>query len=450
MRDNKKLSAVEKLKLIKSGKLSAVENIQSFIDAINKDNKKGRAINAILHLNDDALLQAKEVDSKLKSGKAGDLAGLAIAVKSNINVKGLNATCASNTLSDYMSPYDATVIEKIKAQDGIIIGLTNMDEFASGSSGESSAFGACKNPRVEDRIPGGSSSGSAASVVAEFCDIALGSDTGGSIRNPASHCGCVGFKPSYGVVSRYGLIDLAMSLDQIGPLASCVDDAKLMFNVIKGKDVRDATSIDLHGSSKIGKINIGIPKVAADSDILKLIEAKVKEVCEKNDWKIQDINIKHIDLGIQTYYPINYVEFASGTRKFDGRRYGKKIEDSCGEEVLRRILGGQMISQEEFSGRYYKKALDAKAIIDKEFQKAFEKVRCIVMPVVPKLPGKLGEKLSLEEGYAYDTLSVLANLAEIPAISVPAGEIKGIPVGIQILCQKGRDNQLLDIAREFE
>jgi len=446
------MSVIQKLKLIKSGKLSAFENIKKFLEVIEKDNQKGKKINAILQLNPNALLQAKEVDSKLKSGKAvGKLCGLAVAVKANINVKGLNTSCGSKTLADYESAYDATVIEKIKKQDGIIIGMANMDEFACGSTGESSAFGATKNPKALDRIPGGTSSGSAAAIAAGFCDIAIGSDTGGSLRNPASHCGVVGFKPSYAMVSRYGLIDSAMSFDQIGSLANNVEAAKLLFEVIKGKDDRDASSREFEEEkANIKKIKIGIPKIKASPEILKLIEEKVKEVIQKQSWKTENIEIKHINLGIQTYYPIQYVEFASGTRKFDGRRYGKKIEESCGEEVLRRILGGQEISQEEFAGRYYKKALDAKAIIAEEFSKAFDRVDCIVMPVVPKLPHKLGEKISIEDEYNYDTLSVLANLAEIPAISVPGAEIKGIPVGVQILCARGKDKQLLDIAQEFE
>jgi len=447
------MKAVEKLELIKKGKLTAEENIKEFLAKIREMNPD---INAILQVNDNALLEAKEVDSNIRRGKVGKLAGLAVAVKSNICVAQLKATCASKTLENYTSPYNATVIDKIRAEGGIIIGMTNMDEFASGSSGESSAFGACKNPKAIERIPGGSSSGSAASIAADFCDLALGSDTGGSIRNPASHCGVVGMKPSYGAISRYGLIDLAMSLDQIGVLTCCIEDAELLYDVIKGKDSLDASSRDFKESPfqksprvKPG-IKIGVPKVLADKDILDLIDFKIKEICNDNGWKKQDIEIKHIDLGIQTYYPINYVEFASGTRKFDGRRFGLKIEDSCGKEVLRRILGGQEISQEEFAGRYYKKALDAKAIIAQSFEAAFSKVDCIVMPVVPKLPHKLGEEIPFEDEYKYDTLSVLANLAEIPAMSVPAGEIKGIPVGIQLLCGLGQDKKLLAIAKRFE
>jgi aspartyl-tRNA(Asn)/glutamyl-tRNA(Gln) amidotransferase subunit A len=453
-KDNINLSAVEKVKLIKNGKLSAVDNIHGFLDEIDANNAKGNKINAILELNNDALLQAKEVDSKLKSGKTvGRLVGLAIAVKSNINVFGLKACCASKTLENYKSGFNATVIEKIRAEDGIIIGMANCDEFASGSSGQNSAFGFTKNPNALDRIPGGSCSGSAAAVAAGFCDLALGSDTGGSIRNPASHCGIVGLKPSYGAVSRYGLIDLAMSFDTIGPLAKNVEDAQLVFDVIHGEDEKEATTQKIKEAKKLDdkkKIVIGVVKVSADPRILEQTEQKIRRVVKEQDWVEKEIEIKHLDLGIQTYYPIVYVEFASGTRKLDGRRYGSKIEDSCGEEALRRILGGQMISQEEFSGRYYKKALDAKKILTNEVIKAFEKVDIIAMPVVPKLPHKFGEKISAEDEYDYDTLTVVANLTGIPGISVPNGKIDNLPVGIQLFAAVGEDFKLLEVAEKFE
>lgn len=448
-----KLSACEKLELVKKGKLSAEENVNYFLKKINANNKKGKNINALLQVNDKALLEAKEVDSNIRRGKVlGNLKGLAVAVKANILVKGLNASCASKVLENYKAPYNATVIEKLIKEGVVVIGMANMDEFACGSSGETSAFGITKNPTALDRIPGGSSSGSAAAVAAGFCDFALGSDTGGSIRNPASHCGVVGFKPSYGAVSRYGLIDLAMSLDQIGILAKNVADTKKVFNVIRGKDEKDATTIEISEEiKKPDNIIIGIPKgIKADKKILELIDKKVKGVCGKYKWKEKEIAINYIDLGIQTYYPINYVEFFSGTRKFDGRRFGKKIEEYCGKEVLRRILGGEMIAQEEFAERYYKKALDVKALLVKEFEKAFEKVDLIVMPTVPKLPHKFGEKISVEDMYNYDTLTVLANIAEIPAISIPAGKIDNIPVGIQLMSGKGKDLFLLEVAEKFE
>ena len=443
---------IQKLKLIHEGKLSAEENIRNFIEKIKKENPE---INAVLHLNEKAIIQAREIDKKIKSGNSGKLAGLGVIVKSNINVKGLICNCASKTLENYIATYNAFVIDKLLKEDAIILGMANMDEFALGSSGENSAFGPTKNPRCLDRIPGGTSSGSAASVAADFCDFALGSDTGGSVRNPASHCGVVGLKPSYGAVSRYGLVDAAMSLDTIGVLSSSVQDSEIVFNIIKGKDENNATIRDFTYEKKdLGKILIGIPNVIARKEIWDLIRKKIKEVCIKNNWKSEDVILKHIDLGIQAYYPINYVEVFSGTRKFDGRKYGLKIEDSCGEEVLRRILGGSEISKAEFAGKYYRRALNARKIIANEFEKAFKKYDVLIMPTVPRTPHKFGEKISLEDMYNYDPLTVLANLAEIPGISVPCGEISeegdNIPIGIQILAAKGFDNFLLDVAKKFE
>ena len=446
------MSARDKLKLLKYGKLTVTENVKNFLEKIKKENPK---INAFIDIRPEiALREAEYLDKNKERMKNKKLFGLCIGVKAAINVKGYNSSCASNTLRNYIAPYDATVIKRIKDEGGIVIGITNCDEFCCGSSGETSAFGFTKNPAALDRIPGGSSSGSAASIAAGFCDMALGSDTGGSIRNPASHCGVVGVKPSYGLVSRYGLIDLSMSLDQIGCFARNVEDALLLLNVIKGKDEKDATSFESKNiiTEKLGKITIGIPEVKCDARILKLINNKVKEVASKNKWKIEKINLPHIDLGIQTYYPICYTEFFSGTRKFDGRRYGKKIEDSCGEEVLRRILGGQEISQAEYKGKYYRKALQAKALIAKEFELAFKKVDAIIMPVFPILPWELGEgsKMKPEEIYAADALTVLANLAEIPAISVPAGKINNIPVGLQITVGKFNEGKMFSIAKKFE
>ena len=430
--------------------MNTLEKLQTYLAEIEKNNKKGKCINAILQLNSEAEKEAKIIDEKIKKGK---LAGKIIAVKSNINVLGLNANCASKTLENYKSPYNASVIEKIKQEDGLIIGMANMDEFACGSSGETSAFGATKNPSALNRIPGGTSSGSAAAVASGFCDIALGSDTGGSVRNPASHCGVIGVKPSYGLVSRYGLIDLSMSFDTIGTFAKNIDDALLLLNVIKGIDEKEATTYKSKEikieSLKNKKIVIGIPEIKADKEILALIDKRVKEVAEKNKWKIEKIKLPHMDLAIQAYYPIVYTEFFSGTRKFDGRRFGRKIEESCGKEVLRRILGGKEITKAEYKGKYYRKALRAKELIKKEFEKAFEKVDVIIMPTVPKLPHRLGEKISVEDMYNYDSLTIPANLAEIPAISIPADKIDGIPVGMQIYAKKFDENMMFSVAEQF-
>ncbi len=324
----------EKLKDIKSGKLSAKKNIENFLKMI-KENKE---INAFIYVNKDALKQAEVVDKKIKHGKAGRLAGLAIAVKSNINVVDMPITCASKTLENYYGVFDSDVIKKIKQEDGIIIGMTNMDEFAAGMSGESSCFGPTINPACPERVPGGSSSGSAAAVAAGMCDIALGSDTGGSIRNPASNCGIVGVKPSYGRVSRYGLIDLSMSFDQIGPLCKDVYGCALMLEIIAGKSDYDSISYDkpvenYTNFKKTDKLKIGISpdfeKLCKDKRIYTLIKNCAEKLAKETNSKIKKINLKYVDLAVQTYYPIVYVEFFSGTRKFDGRKYGRKIEDSC-------------------------------------------------------------------------------------------------------------------------
>ena len=421
--------------------------IQKYLDNIRKDNPK---INAILELNPDAV-------ADFKKSKKGKLAGKVIAVKANINVKGLNASCASKVLSDYRSAYDASVIERIRKEGGTIIGIANMDEFASGSSGETSAFGATQNPVVNGLITGGSSSGSAASVAADFCDMALGSDTGGSIRNPASHCGVVGVKPTYSSVSRYGLIDLSMSLDQIGPIAKSVSDAALLLSVIQGKDNRDSISqdskqIDLKKIEQDPKeIVVGVLDFdIQNKKIQELVDNKIKQIAFKYNWKIKKIKLNHINLAVATYYPLVYVEFFSGTRKFDGRKYGKKIEDSAGPEVMRRILGGSEITKAEYSGRYYHLVLKAKKLFQDELSKVFKGVDCIISPTVPRLPHKIGEKISVEDMYSYDALTIPANLAGNCALSIPIGKINNVPVGMQIMCDKFQDQKLLQIARSVE
>ena len=428
-----------------------VERVKKLLEKIKKEDKK---INAFIELNPNVIKEAEEIEKKIKSGKAGKLAGKIIAIKSNINVKGLRATCASKTLENYKSTFDATVIQKIRKEDGLIIGMTNMDEFACGSSGETSAFNPTKNPQNTELVPGGSSSGSAASISADFCDMSLGSDTGGSIRNPASHCSVIGMKPSYGSVSRYGLIDLSMSLDQIGPFAKNVDDAELLYNTIKGKDDFDGTTFDLEKKPVKKQFTIALSKdfekLCSDKRIYDLIKKKTEDLCKKKGWKLVNAELKHIDLAVSAYYPICYVEFFSATRRFDGRRYGFKIEEVCGPEVLRRILGGSEISKAEFRGTYYRKALKVKQIIKKEFDDAFKKVDAIISPTVPKLPHKIGSKINPEEMYAYDAFTIPANLAEICAISVPAGNISNIPTGIQIMCNQFEEKKLFEIAKEME
>lgn len=451
-------AAVEKLPRLKSGEITAVQNIKNLLAIIEQKNRK---INAILTVNPNAIGEAVAVDRKISAGKAGKLAGLGIAVKANISVIGLPISCASRTLENYYGTFDAEVIEKIRAEDGIIIGMANCDEFACGSSGEYSAFGPTDNPSVLGYIPGGSSSGSAAAVAAGMADLALGSETGGSIRNPASHCGIVGTKPSYGRVSRYGLVDLAMSLDQIGTFGRTVQDAALLLQVIAGKSEADPTTVDFpvpeYNRTKVDlkKLRIGIApeflSLCTEKRIAPLFDETIKELLKAMGTKLHTVHLRYLDLAIQTYYPLVYVELFSGTRKLDGRRYGKKIEESCGEEVLRRILGGREISRAEHYGAYYRKALVVQKRIATEFQRAFKEVDVILSPVVPALPHKLGTKITDPKViYAYDALTIPANLAGICAASVPMGKIDNIPVGIQVMAPAFKEEWMFAVMKKIE
>ncbi len=443
----------QKIKLIKSGKLTAEKNIANFGEKIQKLNKE---LNIFLVLNTKAIQEAKEIDERIKEKKSvGKLAGLCFAVKSNICVKGLETNCASKVLESWIAPYDAGVIEKLKNEDAIIIGMANMDEFACGSSGETSAFKPTKNPLNRELIPGGSSSGPVAAVSADLCDFALGSDTGGSIRNPASHCGVIGLKPTYGSVSRYGLIDLSMSLDQIGPAANSIEDVELIFNIIKGQDNFDCTTKTQENSKQKKQLTIGLVNVKdfCDKKIEDLVKTRVEEIAEKNKYKIKQISLP-LNIAIETYYLINYVEFFSATRKFDSRRFGLKIDEEAGQEVIRRIIGGSEISKAEHTGRYYRNALKAKNYIKQEFEKLFSEVDLIALPTVPKLAHKLGSEITLKEMYAYDVFTVLANIVGIPAISIPAGFIEEDKIkkaiGLQLLAPHFSENLIFEAGKRFE
>lgn len=436
-----------KLKQIKEGKLSAVENLMNFSKKIATP--KTKKLNIFLSLNENAIEQAKEIDKRIKKGVAGKLAGLCFAVKSNISVREFETNCGSKVLEGYVSPYNATVINKLIAEDAIILGMVNMDEFACGASGETSAFEPTKNPKNPELIPGGSSSGSAAAVAAELCDFSLGSDTGGSIRNPASHCGIVGLKPTYGAVSRYGLIDLSMSFDCIGPLTNSPEDAKLIFNVIKGQDNFDQTTREEKSNiSKKGVIGLVDVQDFCGKEISELIENEVKKIAEKNNWKIKKINLP-LDIAIQTYYIIVYTEFFSATRKFDGRRFGREIEEVAGPEVMRRIIGGSEITKAEHDGKYYREALKARNFIKKQFGEIFQEVDAIILPTVPRIPHKIGEKISVEDMYNYDVFTTPASISGIPAISIPVGKIENKDVGIQIMAPHFQEELIFKIAKDF-
>jgi len=450
------MNILEKSQSIRNHELTSKENLETFIDKIEKDNP---SIRAFVELNfDEARKKADEIDDKIKNGqKVGKLAGMVVGIKSNINVEDFHITAASPTLENYLGSYDATVTRRIKAEDGIIIGMTNMDEFAAGSSTETSFFGHTDNPAAPGRIPGGSSGGSAAAIAARMCDLALGSDTGGSIRNPASHCGVMGFKPTYGAVSRQGLLDLAMSFDQIGPFAADASGVALMLEVIAGEDPRECTTIDWevpeftssitdHENALKG-MKLGVVKEffeVSDGAIVNIIEDRINQMQEA-EAEVVELNFDYLKLCLPTYYLINYVEFFSATRKYDGRKYGERIEEVCGEEVLRRIHMGSYISQKEFSGKYYKKALQARSLIRREITGLLKDVDVLVGPTVPKLPHKLGTSLEPMEMYAYDILTVMANLAGIPAASTPAGDVKGIPVGMQFQAKPLDDEKIVQL-----
>lgn len=434
------MNVIEKLNSIQNKEMTAKENVEHFIKIIDEKND---SINAFVEKNYEAALkQAEKIDEKIANGeKVGCLSGLVFGIKANINVEDLIVSAASKTLENYKGSYNATVIEKILEEDGIIIGLTNMDEFAAGSSTETSMYGPTENPAAMGRIPGGSSGGSAAAIAAEMCDITLGSDTGGSIRNPASHCGVIGFKPTYGLVSRQGLLDLSMSLDQIGPFANDPSGIALALNTIVDYDSSECTSLnsDIDFTSVLEEKSLEGMKIAVCNDFIEVTDDKINKVVNKAIQKLVDagaelveVSFDHLELCLPTYYLINYVEFFSATRKYDGRDYGYRIEEVCGDEVLRRIKMGSLISQKEYSGKYYKKALQARSLIRNEINAMLENVDLIVGPTVPKLPHKIGEELTPMEMYAYDILTVIANLGGIPAGSIKAGEVDDIPVGLQI------------------
>lgn len=435
------MNVIEKLNSIKNQEMTARDNVEQFIHIIDEKND---SINAFLEKNyEKAIEQAEEIDRKIADGEeVGALAGLVFGIKANINVEDIIISAASKTLDNYIGSYNATVVENIIREDGIIIGINNMDEFAAGSSTETSYFGPVQNPAAPGRIPGGSSGGSAAAIASGMCDISIGSDTGGSIRNPASHCGVAGFKPTYGLVSRQGLLDLSMSLDQIGPLSKDVSGIALALNTLVDYDSTECTSLkekNIDFTSVLDETSLEGMKIAVCKEFIDVTDEEINKVVNKAIQKLVDagaelveVSFDNIDLCLPTYYLINYVEFFSATRKYDGRDYGYRIEDVCGEEVLRRIEIGSYISQKEFSGKFYKKALQARSLIRSEINAMLENVDLIVGPTVPKLPHEIGTELSPLEMYAYDILTVIANLAGIPAASIKAGDVDGIPVGLQI------------------
>jgi len=450
-------------------KFSCLELTRAYLNKIKKENKK---YNNFLNLTEKlALDQAKKVDEKIaRRQKIGPLEGIPIAIKDNILVENYKTTAGSKILENYIAPYDAFVIKRLKKTGAVIIGKTNLDEFAMGSSTENSAFGVVKNPHDIKRVPGGSSGGSAAAVAANHCLVALGSDTGGSVRQPASFCGAIGFKPSYGMVSRYGLIAMASSLDQIGTFGKNVEDAKLVFDIIRGKDPMDSTTIDYTKyqipNTRYKNLRIGVPKEYFGKGLDKGVKEKVEQAIkkfEKKGAKIKKVSLPSSGYGLAVYYIIMPAEISANLARYDSIKYGlqeqgkdlldqylKTRAKGFGDEVRRRIMLGTYVLSAGYWEAYYGKAQKVRGLIKKEFEKAFKEVDILLTPTAPTTAFKIGEKQDPLSMYLSDIYTVQANLAGLPAISVPCGEIKGLPVGLQIIGPQFKDDLVLEIAKLYE
>ncbi|WP_130806107.1 Asp-tRNA(Asn)/Glu-tRNA(Gln) amidotransferase subunit GatA [Senegalia massiliensis] len=458
---------------LESGEITSVDLIEEYFKRIEKYDD---SIKAFLTLNkEEALKKAKEIDEKRKNGEGlGYLAGIPVAIKDNISTKGLKTTCASNIIKDYIPPFDATVIENLKNADAIIIGKTNLDEFAMGSSTETSAFQITKNPWDISRVPGGSSGGSAAAVASQMAPFSLGSETGGSVRQPASFCGLVGLKPTYGLVSRYGLIAFASSFDQIGPFTRNVEDAAIVMNVIAGYDKMDSTSVKrekenyLDGlKNDIKGLKIGVPK-----EYLEGLEGNVKsqmeqviKTFENLGAEVEMMSLPHSEYGLETYYILAPSEASSNLARFDGIRYGNRASDynnteelfvktrseGFGEEVKRRIMMGTYCLSSGYYDAYYKKAQEVRTLIKNDFDKAFEKYDILISPTTLSTAFKIGEKNDDPIAmYQSDKLTVGVNIAGVPAISIPCGLSDNMPIGLQIIGKNFDEAKILNAAYNFE
>ncbi len=451
---------------LKTGNLDSEEYVSKTFERINKLDKK---INAFITLRSEEEVK-NEVKESLKKG--GKLAGVLIAVKDVISTKGIRTTCASKMLSDYIPPYDATVIEKLKNEGAVIIGKTNMDEFAMGSTTETSYFGPTRNPWDLERTPGGSSGGSGAALAAGYVELALGSDTGGSIRAPAAFTATFGLKPSYGTVSRYGLIAYANSLEQIGPMAKNAEDLGLLYSVIAGEDDRDATTIKYSVNNPPSEISVKGIKIGILSDILEMSDKSVVSVIKTAIDKlssegavIEETKLGYADYALPAYYIIAMSEASSNLARYDGVRYGyskhfegnwiqtfsKNREEGFGIEVKRRILLGSFILSAGYYEEYYIKALKVRRLIKNSLDQLFSKYDILLSPTMPILPPKIGEMIDDPiKMYAMDVNTVIANLAAIPAISIPAGFYNNLPVGLQMMGRYLSDTMLIGISINIE
>lgn len=473
MIDLKNMTIKKGREMIRSREVSAGELVSAYLDNIKEKNKD---INAYRETFDDVLENAKKIDDDKDFDRP--LSGVPFAIKDNILIKGKIASASSKILENYHATYDATVIKKLRESGAIFLGRTNMDEFAMGSSTENSAFGATKNIYDKGRVAGGSSGGSAMSVAMDGALAALGSDTGGSIRQPASFCGVVGLKPTYGSVSRSGLISMASSFDQIGPITKTVEDAEIVFNVIKGKDKMDSTSVDGHSVSNSGEapsvLKIGIlkyDKKGVDENVDKIVDDTAK-IFLKLGHDIKEIKLPHIEYSLPCYYIIQPAEVSANLARFDGVKYGlsKKgvnlLDDymltraeGFGKETRRRIMLGTFVLSSGYYDAYYGKAQKVRALIRDDFKKAFDPqiggFDAIISPVAPTPAFKIGEKTNDPlQMYLSDIFTVSANIAGIPAISVPAGfverENKKLPVGVQFMAPWFKEETLFYLGKQRE
>ncbi len=469
------MTAVELAAAIKAGKTTAVEAAKAVLSLIAEKDKE---LNCYVTVDKEgALRQAGLVQEKIEKGElSGPLAGVPVALKDNLCTEGLLTTCASRILHNFVPTYTAQAVLNLQKAGAVILGKTNMDEFAMGSTTETSAYGVTRNPRNTDHVPGGSSGGSAAAVAAGECFYALGSDTGGSIRQPASYCGVVGMKPTYGTVSRYGLIAYGSSLDQIGPLTKDVRDCATVLEAIASHDTKDSTSLDRSDTDftkalveDVRGMRIGIPNdylgEGLDEEVKDAILQAAK-VLEAKGAVVERFDLSLVEYAIPAYYTIAAAEASSNLERFDGIKYGYRTEDYAGlhnmykktrsqgfgEEVKRRIMLGSFVLSSGYYDAYYLKALRVKALIKKAFDEAFAKYDLILGPVAPTTAPKLGESLADPiKMYLGDIYTIAVNLAGLPGISVPCGQdSKGLPIGMQLIGDCFQEKKLLQAAYTFE
>lgn len=457
----------EKISLIKENKISLVENVKQFLNRIEQ-RKNLNAFNFVF--GDEALKIAEIIEQKIKCGNHGKLAGAVIAIKDVLAYKDHPLTCSSKILSNFISIYTATAVQKLIDEDAIIIGKTNCDEFAMGSSNENSAFGAVLNPNDETRVPGGSSGGSAVAVAADLCDASLGTDTGGSIRQPAAFCGIYGLKPTYGRVSRFGLTAFASSFDTIGPFAKNIEDIALIMNVISGKDENDSTSVNSElinfstDNDVLKNYKIGLPKEyfgeGLDAEIRNAILSVVDKL-KSQGFDVKEISLPMTEYNIAAYYILTTAEASSNLARYDGARYGYRSDNSFslndmyinsrsegfGNEVKRRIMLGTYVLSAGYYDAYYRKAQKVRRLIKEDFDRAFSEVDLLLTPTTPTVAFRLGEKSNDPlQMYLSDIYTTSANLAGIPGLNIPIGKDSvGLPIGAQLLTKQFFELNLLQM-----